>query len=144
MRNNDPRSRCIAILPDALVNGHLLAQGDPRREPLLRAFALLDDAGFGIVQLPPNDLSVERARASLDFALDQVADYLKHGYRFLQVEMGAPPAWRSYLQQEIRRRAVVGIESFQLRADEAGLQAFAERLTAIRRAGGPSPAPAVG
>ncbi len=70
MRNNDPRSRCIAILPDALVNGHLLALGDPRREPLLRAFAFLDDAGFGVVQLPPDDLAVERARASLDFALD--------------------------------------------------------------------------
>lgn len=144
MRNNDPRSRCIAILPDALVNGHLLAPGDPRREPLLRAFALLDNAGFGIVQLPPNDLSVERARASLEFALDQVADYLKHGYRFLQIEMGAPPAWRSYLQQEIRRRAVAGIESFQLQADEAGLQAFAEKLAAIRRAADPSSASAVG
>ncbi len=144
MRNNDPRSRCIAILPDALVNGHLLALGDPRREPLLRAFAFLDDAGFGVVQLPPDDLAVERARASLDFALDQIADYLKHGYRFLRVEMAAPPAWRSYLEQEIRRRALVGIESFELQADEAGLQAFAERLAAIRRAAGPSSASGVG
>ena len=138
MRNNDPRSRCIAILPDALVNGHLLAPGDPSRAPLLRAFALLDDAGFGIVQLPPNDLSVERASASLDFALDQVADYLKHGYRFLQIELGASPVWGSYLDAELRRRAVVGIERFRLQPDEASLRSLEERLTAIRRAASPS------
>ncbi|MGH6883221.1 hypothetical protein [Hypericibacter sp.] len=134
MRNNDPRSRCMAILPDMFVNGHLLAQGDPWREPLLRAFALLENAGFGMVQLPPDDLSLEPARTSLDFALDQIADYLKHGYRFLLVELGPPPVWRPYLDAEIRRRAVAGIEGFRLQPDEAGLQAFEERLAAIRQA----------
>jgi hypothetical protein len=138
MRNNDPRSRCIAILPDTLVNGHLLAQGDRRRAPLLRAFALVENAGFGIVQLPPDDFPLEPARASLDFALDQIADYLKHGYRFLWVELGAPPAWRFYLDEEIRRRAVAGIENFHLQPDEPGLQAFAGKLGMIRRAAGAS------
>lgn len=140
MRNNDPRSRCIAILPDTFVNGHLLAPGDPWREPLRRAFTLLESAGFGIVQLPPGDLAPNVARASLDFALDQIADYLKHGYRFLQVELGAPPAWRTYLDAEIHRRAVVGIESHRLQPDEAGLRSFEERLAAIRRTAGPSSA----
>src|SRR4029079_6816957 len=127
-------------LPDTLVNGHLLAQGDRRRAPLLRAFALVENAGFGIVQLPPDDFPLEPARASLDFALDQIADYLKHGYRFLWVELGAPPAWRSYLDEEIRRRAVVGIESFRLQPEEAGLGFFEERLAATRRAAGRSSA----
>ena len=79
MRNNDPRSRCIAILPDALVNGHLLPMQDPGRPSLQRSFAILDQAGFGFVQLPPDDLTVDRARSAIDFALDQIADYLKHG-----------------------------------------------------------------
>ena len=96
MRNNDPRSRCIAILPDGLMNGHLLAKEDPRRDRLEKTFAILDRAGFGVVQLPPDDLPIDRSRASLDFALDQIADYLKHGYRFLQVELSTasgPPSF---------------------------------------------------
>jgi hypothetical protein len=136
MRNNDPRSRCIAILPDMLVNGHLLAKADPRRQRLLEAFASLDKAGFGIVQLPPDDLPVDHARASLDFALDQIADYLKHGYRFLRIELDEPgggPAWRPYLDQEVRRRALTGIEEYRLQLDEAGLRAFDSRLGTIRQ-----------
>lgn len=136
MRNNDPRSRCIAILPDGLMNGHLLAKEDPRRDRLEKTFAILDQAGFGVVQLPPDDLPIDRSRASLDFALDQIADYLKHGYRFLRVELSAasgPPSWRAYLEQEIRRRAIVGIENFQLQLDGAGLRAFEDRVAEIRR-----------
>ena len=143
MRNNDPRSRCIAILPDALMNGHLLAKGDPRRGLLERTFAILDRAGFGVVQLPPDELPIERGRASLDFALDQIADYLKHGYRFLRVELHAPdkpPVWQPYLDQEIRRRAIAGIENFRLQLDEAGLRALEDRTGAIRRSATASPA----
>jgi hypothetical protein len=147
MRNNDPRSRCIAILPDALVNGHLLPKDDPQCHRLQQAFAILDQAGFGIVQLPPDELPVDRARASLDFALDQIADYLKHGYRFLRIELstaGGGPSWQPYLEQEIRRRAIAGIVLFRLQLDEAGLRALEGRVGEIRRSGPVSPSSARG
>jgi hypothetical protein len=136
MRNNDPRSRCIALLPDALVNAHLLAKEDPRRHSLQQAFAILDRAGFGIVQLPPDDLPLEPARVALDFALDQTADYLKHGYRFLWVDLSStngPPLWRSYFEQEIARLMLVGIETHQLQPGDAGLRILDEKVNAIRR-----------
>jgi hypothetical protein len=136
MRNNDPRSRCIAILPDGLMNGHLLVKADRRRDLLERSLAILDRAGFGVVQLPPDDLPVDQARASLDFALDQIADYLKHGYRFLRLELpgdGNPPSWSSYLDQEIRGRALSGIENLRLSLDEAGLRALEDRVAALRK-----------
>jgi hypothetical protein len=129
-------SPVVAILPEALMNGHLLAKGDPRRGLLEEAFAILDRAGFGIVQLPLDELPVDHARASLDFALDQIANYLKHGYRFLRIELyapGNPPVWQPYLDHEIRRRAVAGIENFRLQLDEAELRALEDRTNAIRR-----------
>jgi hypothetical protein len=135
MRNDDPRSRCIAILPDALVNAHLLAKQDPQRHSLQQAFAILDRAGFGIVQLPPDDLPVDRVRASIDFALDQIADYLKHGYRFLWIDLSSTSGrslWRSYFEQEIARRAPAGIEAFLLQPGDAGLRALEEKASAIR------------
>jgi hypothetical protein len=132
MRNSDPRSRCIAILPDAVVNAHLLAHGDPQRAALEQAFVILERAGFGIVQLPPDDLPPEHARASIDFALDQIADYLKHGYRFLLLDPPGPAGWRSYLDQEIRRRAIAGIETLRLVPDRPGLQPLEARVAAIR------------
>ncbi|HWA41647.1 MAG TPA: hypothetical protein VHA10_00430 [Hypericibacter adhaerens] len=136
MRNNDPRSRCIAILPDLLVNAHLLEKGDGRRAPLEQALAILEQAGFGFHQLPPDDLPVDRARASIDFALDQIADYLKHGYRFLRIDLGGvtgPPAWQPYLERELDRRALAGIETWRLTLDPAGLRGLAGRAAAIRQ-----------
>ena len=75
MRNDDLRSRCIAVVAERLLNAHL--GGSAEERAMMRA---LEDEGFGLIQLPPEDGTPEAIAAAIGFAVDQVQDYLKNGY----------------------------------------------------------------
>lgn len=78
MRDNDPRSRRIAVVSEALLNAHLLGDDEDRR--LMDA---LEAGGFGLIQLPPEDVPRHAAEAAIGYAVDQVQDYLKNSYEVL-------------------------------------------------------------
>ena len=78
MRDNDPRSRRIAVVSEALLNAHLL--GDDEDRKLMHA---LEEDGFGLIQLPPDDVSPHAVEAAIGYAVDQVQDYLKNSYAVL-------------------------------------------------------------
>ena len=40
----------------------------------------LEDEGFGLMQLPPEDAPTEAIQSAIGFVVDQVQDYLKNGY----------------------------------------------------------------
>jgi hypothetical protein len=75
MRNDDLRSRRIAVVSERLLNAHL--QGSAEERAVMRA---LEDEGYGLIQLPPEDAPPEAMEAAIGFAVDQVQDYLKNAY----------------------------------------------------------------
>jgi hypothetical protein len=86
----DARGWRIALLPDALVN----------RPDVL---SLLDDNGYGLLQLPPpGDHSL-----LLSVIADQVAEYSHHGYAVVAISLdeGDGLHWRS-LAPLLRNRSV--------------------------------------
>jgi hypothetical protein len=134
MRETDVRSKCIAIVPDALLNAHLLT--GPVAGVAAAGQEMLDRLGFGLIQLPPPDVSPERARRALDLAIDQVRDYAANGYRIISVGLKALPhagLWQDYLTPEMNRRGLVLSEAVILETTDA-LGAIEQRLSlGVRR-----------
>jgi hypothetical protein len=75
MRNDDLRSRRIAVVSERLLNAHL--HGSEEERAVMRA---LEDEGYGLIQLPPEDAPAEAMEAAIGFVVDQVQDYLKNTY----------------------------------------------------------------
>ncbi len=75
MRNDDLRSRRIAVVAERLLNAHL--HGGEEERAVMRA---LEEEGFGLIQLPAEDAPPEALEAAIGFAVDQLQDYLKNGY----------------------------------------------------------------
>lgn len=141
MRGADQRSRRIALVPDRLVNAHLLPEVDPERRALATAFDLLERLGFGLIQLPPHDLPFERVSAALDFAIDQLQDYAGHGYGLVRVDLPHLPedgVWRDRFDAEFARRGLTPIDVIALDVADAGATAFESEL---RRRGFPGIGP---
>lgn len=138
MRGQDQRSRLIALVPDRLVNAHLLpAIGDERRI-LAAALDLLERLGFGLIQLPPHDLPFDRARAALDFAIDQLQDYAVHGYRLVRIDLPHlldSGVWRAAFDAELARRGLPPIAAAILSLDEQDAAAFERALLRIGEPG---------
>lgn len=131
MRGVDQRSRRIALVPDRLVNAHLLPAGDPERDILTAALDRLERLGFGLLQLPPHDLPFERVRAALDFAIDQLQDYARHGYRLVRVDLPHLPAsgtWCDRFDAELARRSQEAIGVVALDLTDIGAATFESNL----------------
>lgn len=93
MTGDDPRSRRIAVVADTSLQGGAL---------ILR----LETEGWGLLQLPPQDLPKPAFDAALGLVLDQIEDYARHGYSlglFLPPEAGA---LRSALREGLRSRGI--------------------------------------
>ncbi len=70
----DPRSRRVAVVADALLASRL---GELR------------DRGFGVMQLPPAEVGVEASREWLALTAEQVAEYHRTGYEVLLIDDGS-------------------------------------------------------
>jgi hypothetical protein len=132
MRDTDIRSKCIAIVPDALVNAHVMHDG-PASRVAAAGLDLVERLGFGIIQLPPHDLAPERVRRSLELVLDQVRDYAANGYRIVSVTLTALPQaglWQDLLVPELNQRGIVLSASIGLDSHDGpdALAAAAQRL----------------
>jgi hypothetical protein len=83
MRETDARGRRIAIVTHELMNAHL--SDDPNA---VEALALLEALGYGLMSLPP-DTQPEASRVeALGQLVDQLQDYLCHGFAAIIVECG--------------------------------------------------------
>lgn len=122
MRGADQRSRRIALVPDRLVNAHLLPEGDPERRVLAAALDLLERLGFGLIQLPAHDLPFERVSGTLDYAIDQLQDYNVHGYLLVRIELPHLPdagVWRDRFDAEMARRGASSVPVVTLNLTDA-------------------------
>jgi hypothetical protein len=99
--SGDSRGWRIALLPDALLN-------TPRpQHPLdcLDVLAVLDDCGYGVLQLPPEG----KHPMLLAVIADQIAEYAHHGYAVVAVGVYGQSGglhWRR-LASLLRHRGVV-------------------------------------
>jgi hypothetical protein len=73
----------LAIVGHELMNAHLADDADA-----VDALALLEELGYGLMSLPPTTQSEPLRAAALDQLVDQLQDYLRHGYAALIVESG--------------------------------------------------------
>jgi hypothetical protein len=71
--SEDPRSRRVAVVADALLG--------PRLEELR-------SEGFGVMQLPPASLDDATAAGWLELTAEQVAEYVRTGYEVVLVDDG--------------------------------------------------------
>jgi hypothetical protein len=96
----DARGWRVAVVPDALINppGRLLTL-------LPDALAVLEVAGYGLLQLPPPGAQ----RLLLAVIADQVAEYAHHGYAVVALgirgETGQGLHWRA-LAARLRQHGV--------------------------------------
>jgi hypothetical protein len=121
----DARGWRVALLPDALINPR-----DPACHALPDVLAVLERAGYGLLQLPPPG-----HRLLLAVIADQVAEYAHHGYAVvalgLQGEAGEGLHWRP-LSALLRRRGVALPPRHLIRAQRdpaAEAQRLADFLT---------------
>jgi hypothetical protein len=121
----DARGWRVALLPDALINPR-----DPACHALPDVLAVLERAGYGLLQLPPPG-----HRLLLAVIADQVAEYAHHGYAVvalgLQGEAGEGLHWRP-LSALLRRRDVALPPRHLIRAQRdpaAEAQRLADFLT---------------
>lgn len=98
MSDADPRSRRIALVADDLFQGG---------ETIVR----LEAAGWGLVQLPPADLSSAALEAALGLALDQAEDYARHGHRLVLCLTPASEPLRAVVLAACQRRGMASPES---------------------------------
>jgi hypothetical protein len=122
----DARGWRVALLPDALINPR-----DPACHALPDVLAVLERAGYGLLQLPPPGAH----RLLLAVIADQVAEYAHHGYAVvalgLQGEAGEGLHWRP-LSALLRRRDVALPPRHLIRAQRdpaAEAQRLADFLT---------------
>jgi hypothetical protein len=81
----DPRSERVAVVPEAL---------------LVELLPALHAAGYGVMQLPPEDLAPETAAEALVQMAEQVAEYRRNDY---EVVLAAVGAWCADLDAELER-----------------------------------------
>lgn len=74
MTTTDPRSEKVAVVADALLLGSL---------------ATLRARGYGVMQLPPSEVSQETADAWIVQTAEQVAEYRRNGYEVVLLDDGS-------------------------------------------------------
>jgi hypothetical protein len=73
--------RCLAIVSHELMNAHL--GDDPNA---IEALAALEELGYGMMALPPATQPASLEAEALDQLVDQLQDYVRHGYAAVIVE----------------------------------------------------------
>jgi hypothetical protein len=81
MREGDARGRRLAIVSHELMNAHLADDSNA-----VEALALLEELGYGLMSLPPITQSDSIRVEALSQLVDQLQDYLRHGYTAIVVE----------------------------------------------------------
>lgn len=108
MLHPDPRAYRVALLADAIANEGAAA---------FDVLAMLADAQFGVVVLPPADFTVSTIAGIVEYAIDDLADYRSSGYRVVVVGSAQLPqfgVWSDVVDAEITRRGIEPFEQFDV------------------------------
>ena len=122
MLHPDPRAYRVALLADAVANEGIAA---------FDAFGMLNAADFGVVVLPPSDFAIGTIAGIVEYAIDDLADYRRSGYRVVVVGSSAVAqfgVWSGLVAAEITRRELAEFERFDV--DGASAEDFAAFLDA--------------
>ena len=126
MATRDNRSYKVVFVPDYVLN----PESYPQLPQHLRIYEGARDAGYGIVKLPPTDVSEEAASAWIDMAADMIEEYLKRGYVAAVIAIEGLPdkgVWLSKLLGELEARKVPKPKIVEVSKEE--LEKGGEQLT---------------
>ncbi|MEO6126589.1 MAG: hypothetical protein ABIR32_23045 [Ilumatobacteraceae bacterium] len=119
MLHPDPRAYRVALVADAIVN-----EGAAGYD----AVALLDDAAFGVVVLPPSDFTVSTIGSIVEYVIDDLVDYRNKGYAIVVVGSTRLPqfgVWSDHVDAETTHRGIDPFDRFDVDGTtEADLVAF--------------------
>ena len=108
MLHPDPRAYRVALLADAVAN-----EGAAGFDVL----AMLDEAQFGVVILPPADFTVRTIEGIVEYTIDDLVDYRNSGYRVVIVgssDITQFGVWSVLVDAEVARRRVDPFERFDV------------------------------
>ena len=101
MREGDIRGRRLAIVSHALMNAHLSDDASS-----VEALAALEELGFGLMSLPTGTASASVRSDALQHLVDQLQDYLRHGYAAIVVADAQIGVWSEPLDAALRAYGV--------------------------------------
>lgn len=101
MREGDIRGRRLAIVSHALMNAHLSDDAST-----VAALAALEELGFGLMSLPPETASAAVRSDALQHLVDQLQDYMRHGYAAIVVADAHIGVWNEPLDAALRAYGV--------------------------------------
>lgn len=101
MREDDPRGRRLAIVAHELLNAHLAEDTDAAD-----ALSALEDLGYGLMALPPLTQAEAVRLQAVEQLVEQLQDYLRHGYRAVIVEGAAADPLPEALDAGCRRYGI--------------------------------------
>jgi hypothetical protein len=96
MRDSDIRGKRLAVVSHELMNAHLSDDASS-----VAALAALEELGFGLMSLPPAPSSPLRIEA-LHHLVDQLQDYLRHGYAAVVIDDAHAGVWLEPLDAALR------------------------------------------
>lgn len=119
----DPRGYRVALVADAIVN---------ERAAPYDVVAALDGATFGMIVPPPWDFELRTIASTIEYIVDDLADYARQGYRVIVVGASSLPQlglWFELVESELDRRGVPLFEIFDI--DRCGEQELIEFLESV-------------
>jgi len=101
MRDSDIRGRRLAIVSHELMNAHLADDASS-----VAALAALEELGYGLMSLPQATQSEPVRTDALNHLVDQLQDYLRHGYAAIVVADAHIGVWIEPLDAACRTYGV--------------------------------------
>ena len=108
MLHPDPRAYRVALLADAVAN-----EGAASFDVL----AMLDQAQFGVMILPPADFRVPSIAGIVEYAIDDMIDYRNSGYRVVIIgssDIAHFGVWEEHVDADVARRGIEQFERFDV------------------------------
>jgi len=98
----DKRSCKVLVIPDYVINPqryHDLPQSNI-------IYQSIKESGYGVIKLPPQEISEESAEPWIDMAADMIEEYLKRRYLVAVIEIDHPKmrTWVKELMEMLEKR----------------------------------------
>ena len=109
----DPRGYRVALVADAIVNEGAAAYD---------VVSALEAATFGMVVPPPSEFALRTIASTMEYIVDDLADYARQGYRVVVIGASSLPQsgyWSELLDTELARRGLPPFDSFDVDAHDA-------------------------
>jgi hypothetical protein len=120
MRESDTRGRRLAVVSHELMNAHLSDDAAS-----IEALAALEELGYGLMALPPATQPEPLRIEAFDHLVDQLQDYLRHGYAAIVVADDHVGDWMERLDTACRTHHVTPPQRIRVAPDfRAALEAI--------------------